>query len=121
AGPWGLWTDLSGGRGYAGQSDVWGLVLMPFYDFNPRLQAVLRYTFVTSGDENGVRLPRYAGEIVDGRGNDYNEIYLGFNVYFYNHKFKWQTGLEYAVMKDAASDVGEYRGYGLNTGLRFYW
>ena len=121
AGSWGLWTDLSGGHGYAGQSDVWGLVLMPFYDFSPRLQTVLRYTFVTSGNENGLRLPRYAGTIVDGRGNDYNEIYLGFNVFFYGHKFKWQTGLEYSVMKDAANDAGEYRGYGLNTGLRFYW
>jgi phosphate-selective porin OprO/OprP len=121
AGPWGLWTDLSGGKGYAGQSDVWGLVFMPFYDFSPRYQIILRYTLVSSADENGVRLPRYEGRIVDGRGDRYNEIYLGFNVYFYGHKFKWQTGLEYSVMQDAANDGGEYRGYGLNTGLRFYW
>ena len=121
AGPWNLWTDLSGGKGYAGQSDVWGLVLMPFYNISPRYQMVLRYTFVSSGDENGVRLPRYEGRIVDGRGKQYNEIYLGFNVYFYGHKFKWQTGFEYAVMEDGAGDGGEFRGYGLNTGLRFYW
>ena len=121
AGPWNLWTDLSGGKGYGEQSDVWGLVLMPFYDISPRYQLVLRYTYVTSADENGVRLPRYESRIVDGRGKQYNEIYLGFNVFFYGHKFKWQTGVDYAVMEDSAADGGEYRGYGLNTGLRFYW
>lgn len=121
AGPWGLWTDLSAGKGYAEQSDVWGAVLMPFYDINPRLQLVLRYTFVTSAGDNGVRLPRYEGIIVEGRGNRYSEIYAGLNVYFYGHKFKWQTGVEYGSMKDDAADGGEYEGWGVNTGLRFYW
>ena len=121
AGPWGLWTDLSGGRGYAGQSDVWGVVLMPFYDLSPRIQLILRYTRVISSGDNGVRLPRYEGKIVDGRGDEYNELYAGFNVYFYGHKFKWQTGLEHGSMKDEADDSGAYKGWGLNTGLRFYW
>ncbi len=121
AGRWGIWSDLSGGKGYAGQSNVWGLVIMPIYDFSPRYQAVLRYTFATSEGENGVRLPRYAGRIVDGRGDEYNEIYLGFNVYFYGHKLKWQTGVEYGRMKDDAGDLGEYKGFGINTGIRMYW
>ena len=120
-GPWGLWTDLSAGKGYAGQSDVGGVVLMPFYDFSPRIQAVLRYTWLSSAGDNGLRLPRYAGMIVDGRGNEYNEIYAGVNVYFNGHKFKWQTGLEYGSMKDDADDIGSYQGWGLNTGLRLYW
>ncbi len=119
--PWGLWTDLSAGKGYADQSDVWGVVLMPFYDFNPHIQVVLRYTYLSSGDDNGLRLPRYENKITDGRGNEYNEIYAGLNVYFYGHKLKWQTGLEYATMKDGADDGGEYRGWGLSTGLRLYW
>jgi len=121
AGPWGLRTDLSAGKGYAQQSDVWGVVLLPYYDFNPRIQTVLRYTYVGSADDNGVRLPRYEDEIVDGRGNEYNEIYAGLNVYFYGHKLKWQTGLEYAAMKDDANDGGEFKGWGLSTGLRLYW
>ena len=120
-GLWGLWTDLSAGKGYAEQSDVWGVVLMPFYDFNPRIQVVLRYTYLSSADDNGLRLPRYEGRIVDGRGNEYNEFYAGLNVYFYGHKFKWQTGFEYASMKDDAEDGGEYKGWGLSTGLRLYW
>jgi len=120
-GPWGLWTDLSAGKGYTEQSDVWGVVLMPFYDFNPYIQVVMRYTYLNSADDNGLRLPRYEGKITDGRGNEYSEIYTGLNVFFYGHKFKWQTGLEYASMRDGADDEGEYAGWGVNTGLRLYW
>ena len=120
-GPWGLWTDLSAGKGYAEQSDVWGVVLMPFYNFNPYIQVVMRYTYLNSADDNGLRLPRYEGKITDGRGNEYSEIYAGLNVFFYGHKFKWQTGLEYASMRDGADDEGEYKGWGVNTGLRLYW
>lgn len=120
-GRWGLRTDLSAGKGHAGQSDTWGAVVMPFYDFTPRIQGVLRYTYVGSEDDNGVRLTRYANEIVSGRGNEYNEIYAGVNVYFYGHKLKWQTGLEYESMRDDANDGGEYEGWGLSTGLRLYW
>ena len=43
------------------------------------------------------------------------------NFFFYKHKFKWQTGVEYGVMDDDAGDGGDYRGWGLNTGLRFSW
>lgn len=118
---WGFWTDISAGKGYAEQSDVWGLVLMPFYNFNKHIQAVLRYTYLSSKDENGLRLGRYESEIVEGRGNEYNEIYGGINIYFYGHRFKWQTGLEYATMEDDAADKGKYRGWGLSTGLRLYW
>ena len=118
---WGFWTDISAGKGYAEQSDVWGLVLMPFYNFNKHIQAVLRYTYLSSKDENGLRLGRYEREIVEGRGNEYNEIYGGINIYIYGHRFKWQTGLEYATMEDDAADKGKYRGWGLSTGLRLYW
>ena len=120
-GPWGARTDLAGGAGYAGQSDVWGLVLMPSYDFTPRIQTVLRYTYMRSAGDNGLRLTRYADEIVQGEGNEYNEIYAGLNVFFYGHKLKWQTGLEYDSMRDDANDGGEYSGWGLSTGLRISW
>lgn len=121
AGPWGLQTDLAAGKGYAGQSDIWGMVLMPYYDVNSSVQAVLRYTYISSKDDNGVRLSRYEDRIVVGRGNKYNEIYAGLNVFFHGQKFMWQTGLEYASMKDGARDGGRYEGWGLSTGLRLYW
>jgi phosphate-selective porin OprO and OprP len=120
-GAWGLWTDISVGEGYAGQSDIWGVALMPFYDFNKHIQTVLRYTYLSSQDENGLRLGRYEREIVDGRGNAYNEIYGGVNIFFYGHKLKWQTGLQYTTMQDDADNGGEYDGWGLSTGLRLSW
>lgn len=121
SGSWGLRTDLAGGDGFGGQSNLWGLVLMPSYDFSPRIQTVLRYTYIRSADDNGLRLTRYADRIVSGRGNVYNELYGGLNVYFYGHKLKWQTGLEYDHMRDDADDGGAYRGWGLSTGIRLYW
>jgi len=63
-------------------------------------------------------LSRYEDRIAVGRGNEYSELYVGLNVFFDGHELKWQTGLEYASMKDDADDGGEYRGWGLSTGLR---
>jgi phosphate-selective porin OprO/OprP len=120
-GSWGIWTDLAAGKGYYGQSDLWGLSAMPFYNLSDRLQLVLRYTFMESEDDNGIRHGRYEGRIVGGRGDDYNELYAGFNLFFYDHKLKWQTGLEYARMKDDPGDGGEFDGWGFSTGLRAYW
>ena len=120
-GPWGLWTDLSAGDGYFGQSDVWGVSLMPFYNSSKRIQWVARYTYIESDDPNGVRLGRYHGEVTVGRGDEYEEIYGGLNVFLYGHKLKWQTGIEYAEMDDDAADGGKHDGWGISTGLRIYW
>ena len=120
-GPWGLWTDLSAGDGYFEQSDVWGVSLMPFYSSSERIQWVARYTYIESDDPNGVRLGRYHGEVTVGSGDEYQEIYGGLNVFFYGHKLKWQTGIEYAEMDDEAADGGKHDGWGISTGLRIYW
>jgi phosphate-selective porin OprO/OprP len=120
-GNWGLWTDLGLGSGYYGQSDLVGLVVMPFYNLSELIQVVARYTYIDSDDENGIRLGRYENQIVDGRGDEYNEFYLGLNLFFYGHKFKWQTGLQFAQLDDSADDGGKYDGWGIGTGLRFSW
>jgi phosphate-selective porin OprO/OprP len=120
-GGWGLSTDLSAGHGLDRQSNLWGLTLMPFYSFSEVQQVVLRYTYLDSSDDNGLRLGRYEREIVSDKGNRYNELYLGYNVFIYGHKLKWQTGLQYTKMEDDADDSGEYQGWGLTTGLRIYW
>ena len=80
-----------------------------------------RYTFVRSIDENGVRLPRYENQFVSGRGDEFQEIYLGLNWYLYGHKLKLQTGVDYAHMADRANDGGAYNGWQWTTGLRLYW
>lgn len=118
---WSLWTDLSAGKGHAGQSDLWGVAVMPFYDISPHFQLVFRFTYLKSADDNGVRLGRYEKEIVEGRGDEYSEAYGGLNVFIYGHKLKWQTGLQYSDMNDRADDGGEYTGWGITTGLRLSW
>ena len=118
---WGLSTDLSAGDGYYSQSDLWGLVVMPYYSFSERTQLVVRYTHLESDGDNGLRLNRYESSVVDGRGDDYDEYFLGLNLFFYGHRFKWQTGLHYTRMEDDADDGGEYDGWGVISGLRVYW
>jgi phosphate-selective porin OprO/OprP len=120
-GGWGLSTDLSAGHGLDRQSNLWGFALMPFYAFSVHQQVVLRYTYLNSSDNNGLKLGRYEREIVSGKGNRYDEFYLGYNVFIYGQKLKWQTGLQYTKMEDDADDGGEYQGWGLTTGLRMYW
>jgi phosphate-selective porin OprO/OprP len=120
-GSWGLWSDLSAGQGYGGQSDLWGAVLMPFYDFSPHIQTVLRYTYLSSNGPNGVSLTRYENKVAEGLGDEYDELYAGLNVFFHGHKLKWQTGLKYAHMEDKLADGGHFDGWGLSTGLRVYW
>jgi phosphate-selective porin OprO/OprP len=121
AGPWSLRTDLAAGDGHMGQSDVWGFMAMPFYDFAGGFQLVGRYTFVESPDVNGVRLAAYENQVVSGRGDEYNELYLGLNYYFYGHKLKLQTGVQFAEMEDRAGDGGAYSGVAWTTGLRVSW
>lgn len=120
-GRWGVGTDLSSARGYSGQSDLSAFLVMPRYDLNDSLQVVARYTRVRSRDPNGVRFARYESEIVDGRGDDYREMYVGLNYYLYGHKLKIQTGLQYADMNDRARDGGSYSGWSWTTGFRVSW
>lgn len=120
-GPWGLATDVDGAKGYGSQSDLFGFQVLPSFKINKEWQTVFRYTFIDSSDDNGIRLARYENAIVSGRGDRYNEAYLGLNRYFYGHKLKWQTGVQYASMKDAAHDGGKYNGWGITTGLRISW
>jgi phosphate-selective porin OprO/OprP len=56
SGKWGFRTDLSGGLGFGGQSDLWGAMLMPYYNITPKLQAVARYTFIKEVSKNNCRI-----------------------------------------------------------------
>ena len=103
---WGGRTDLSVASGYLGQSDLWGVMAMPFVNVTGKLQIVGRYTFLEGDDSNGVRLATYENRVVPGRGDRYNELYLGANYYFYGHKLKLQSGVQFADMSDRANDGG---------------
>ena len=121
AGRWGVRTDASAGSGYLRQSDVWGVMAMPFVNITDKLQLVGRYTLLDSKDPNGVRLATYENRVVSGRGDLYNELYLGANYFFYGHKLKLQTGVQFADMDDRANDGGAYSGASWTTGLRVGW
>ena len=58
---------------------------------------------------------------VAGRGDEYRELFAGFNWFFYGHKLKWQTGLQFTEMDDSDLGDGEYDGWGFTTGLRISW
>jgi hypothetical protein len=45
----------------------------------------------------------------------------GANYFFYGHKLKLQSGLQYADMDDRAGDGGAYSGVSWTTGLRVGW
>ncbi|MBI2819743.1 MAG: hypothetical protein HYX73_07170 [Acidobacteria bacterium] len=118
---WGIRTDVSAASGYLGESDLWGVMVMPFANATDKLQFVGRYTFIKSDDPNGVRLATYENHVVSGRGDRYNELYLGANYYFYGHKLKLQSGLQFGDMNDSANDGGAYSGISWTTGLRVSW
>ncbi len=121
SGRWGLRADLSAGDGHLGQSDVYGVMAMPFVDFGRGFQLVGRYTFVESDDVNGVRLGLYENQVVADRGDEFHELYAGLNYYFYGHRLKLQTGLQFADMDDRANDGGAYSGTSWTAGLRVGW
>ena len=120
-GRWGVREDFTAGSGYGGQSDLWGVMTMPYFNMTEKLQFVGRHTYLNSEDANGVRLARYERYAESGLGDLYNELYLGANYYFYGHKLKFQTGLTIGDMNDAANDGGEYTGVGATAGLRVSW
>ena len=107
--------------GYLGQRDIWSLMLMPYFNVTDKLQFVGRYTFVDSDGNNGVSLPTYESRVARGSGDEYSEGYLGVNYYFYGHRLKLQSGVEFGEMQDRANDGGEYSGTSWVTGLRLGW
>ena len=113
-----FWGDLSFSSGYGSQSDVWGIQLMPFYDFTDQLQGVFSYTHVESEDSQDVDVTRYERDLA-GRGDQMQEYFVGINYFFYGHKLKWQNAFQYTEMDNLGTR--EYEGWGYTSGLRISW
>ena len=113
--------DVSTAVGYLGQRDVWSFMLMPYFNATDTLQFVGRYTFADSDGNNGVSLPTYENRVTAGAGDEYHAGYLGVNYYFYGHRLKLQSGVEFGSMQDRANDRGAYSGTSWVTGLRVGW
>lgn len=121
-GAFGLRGDLAAGEGYGNQSDLAGLMVMPYYNFTKKLQGVLRYTYLHSEEANGIRFARYENlALREPRGDLYQEGYAGLNYYLYGHKLKLQTGIEFVSMRDRANDGGDYHGWSWQSGIRISW
>jgi phosphate-selective porin OprO and OprP len=118
---WGVRTDVSKTAGYLGQQDVVGVMLMPHVNATSKLQFVYRYTYLDSGGPNGLGLAAYDSRVVRGSGDRYTENYAGANYYFYGHRLKLQSGVQFADMQDTANDGGAYSGASWVTGLRIGW
>jgi phosphate-selective porin OprO/OprP len=118
----GLHGDIAAAEGFGSQPDVCGFAVMPYFNINDKLQAVLRYTFVRSSGDDGVRFGRYESAAFGGqRGDEYQEVYGGLNYYIFDHKLKLQTGLQYASMRDRANNGGSFNGWSWTSGLRIAW
>ena len=118
----GLWADLSGAKGI-NQSNLVGVDFMPFYNFTDRLQLVLQYANVISLEgEPDVRLARYAYKNSSAtKAESVHNLLLGFNVYLYGHKLKWQNAIEYNRGTNLAGTGNDYNGYGITSALRISW
>lgn len=121
----GVWSNISFAKGIKeqNQSDLFGLSVMPFYNFNDTWQIAFRYSYVYSPDDNGVRLNRYENRTASGSGrvNEAHEWYLGVNCYIYGNKLKWQNGIEYIAAYDRANDGGAHQGWGYTSAIRMYF
>lgn len=120
-GRWGFSTDIDWSNGSGTQPDLYGGQALGSMMFCDTWQLVLRYTGIGSNGDNGVRLARYDNKVVVGRGDDYQEGYVGLNKYFYGHKLKWQSGISYEHMHDGAKDGGHYSGFLFLSGVRIAW
>ncbi len=129
-GPFSMGIDITGGsQGLDGQSNVWGLTLLPGYKIahnalidGDALQMVLRYQYAKSKESNGLLLPsRYEQEVATGAGDRYQALYLGINYFLNDDKFKIMAGAEHARMKDAPGDGGNYQGWTYLAGIRLYF
>lgn len=127
AGRLALGVELIGAHGLAPHPDVFGVTVLPTYVLakdlartGDALQAVVRYQFADSHGDNGLQLQeRYEQEIVPGGfGDRYQAAYGGLNYLVLGDRIKLMAGAEYAVMHDAANDVGEFRGWTYLAGLR---
>lgn len=121
-GRWGINGDITFASGDRDTADVYGLMLMPFYDITKKLRAVFRYQYASSDSADGLDLQRRYERVAidDGsstHGRDYHSFYAGLNYYIHGDKLKLMTGVEYATMGGDA----DYDGWTFFSGCRLYF
>ena len=116
---WYFWTDLSFADRKNG--NVWGIQLMPFYDFTDNTQVIFCYTHLESSGDDQLRASRWEDRLDRGayRGDDLTEYFFGLNHFFHGHKLKWQNGLQYTELEQSGRKA--YEGWGFTTAFRISW
>ena len=120
-GDWHFDAELAGALGFDEEADLAGLVLMPYYDLDSRWQLVGRYTGLVSSKNQGIRVNRYEQEVISGDADEYQELFLGLNLFLYGHRLKWQLGGQYVWAQDDDGDDGDHEGWAVTGALRLYW
>ena len=113
-----FWSDLNFANRENG--DAFGLQLMPFYDLTDKTQAIFCYTFLDSSNSDQLKPSKWERSLANRKGNELSEYFFGLNHFFYGHKLKWQSGLQYTDMKSVAAN-NQYDGWGFTTALRISW
>ena len=123
SGPLGLITDIIYAEALPeARGDLFGIVILPHYMLTQRLQLVGRYTYTSSNAGNGIRIPRRyeRATVPEGFefGDEHQAIYAGVNYYFYGHKFKLTSGIEYT---DFESENGNTSAITASAAFRMYF
>lgn len=107
----GVVTDFLAAEGLGSQPDVFGFIVMPYYNITEKLQAVLRYAYASSEGENGLSLTsRYEQKVAAGKGDEHQAVYGGLTYRIYGDKFKVMSGVEYSDMS-GGDDGGSFNGW----------
>ena len=120
----GLWSFVAEGYyatgGDGNDGDVFGAFLQGTYDVIPKkLQLVGRYSFASGdGDQSLRRQTRYESRVVDGRGDQYQALYLGGQYFINGDKLKLLAGAEYANLSGGPAGR-DFEGVTYLTGIRF--
>lgn len=127
AGRFGLLAEALAGKGDVGQSDVYGLTILPSYFIYDGLQLVGRFQIAKSVDQSGLSLPgryesianSYNPATIDKKGDTYEAAYLGLDYYLYGHKSKLMAGIEWSNLQGQSGDAKkDFNGYTISAGYR---
>ena len=122
-GPLTVGTDLIYANGF--EDDAYGLVILPTYDINDKLQLVGRYQYAHGENDSLRAQSRYERRVPNitdgGHGEDYHAVYLGANYYICDHRLKLMAGVEYSDLQDDAGDGGDFEGWTVFTGVRMHF
>lgn len=114
----GVITDALAADGLGSQPDVFGLLVISYYNITEKLQVALRYAYANSDGENGLSLTsRYEEKLVTGRGDEHQAVYGGLTYRIYGDKFKVMSGVEYSDM-NGGEDGGSFSGWAWVSAVR---